>query len=182
MCSKKNIGTILVLEVTTVNNDNILSVKISFSTYNLRVVVAYGPQENESVELKEEFFKDLETEVEACKVNGDNLMLVGDLNSKIEWKNNKVQPMSNNGMYLANVISNGNLEVLNFSKKCTGKWTHEIRTSGKKSVIDYILVDKEVGNTVTEMLIDEECLYTPFHIVNDRKRKGAQYSDHNTIL
>ena len=49
-------------------------------------------------------------------------------------------------------------------------------------MIDYILVDKEVSNAVTEMLIDEECLYTPFHIVHDKKEKRAQYSDHNTIL
>ena len=179
---KKNMGASLVLEVTTVNNENILTVKISFAGYDLRVVVAYGPQENEPVEIKDEFFKDIEIEVEASKVNGDYLLLVGDLNSKIEMKNEKVQAMSNNGKYLAELVKKNNLEVLNFSSKCTGKWTHEVRTSGKSSVLDYILVDNEFDNFVTEMIIDEECLFTPFRTVSTKLGSRTQYSDHNTIL
>ena len=179
---KQNIGASSVLEVTTVKNDNILSVKISFPSCSIRVVVAYGPQENEPIEVKEEFFKDVEIEVKASKVNGDNCVIVGDLNSKIELKNDKVQYLSNNGKYLAELILKCNLKVLNFSPECTGKWTHVIRTSDKKSVIDYIIGDEGFYNKATNTLIDEECLCTPFRAIHDKKGTRAQYTDHNTLI
>ena len=148
----------------------------------MRVVVAYGPQENESIENKDEFFRDLSIEVEACKVNGDKLMVVGDLNSKLECVDEKITPLSSNGKYLEKIVRNSNLKVLNFGDKCTGKWTHVIRKSNQKSVIDYIIVDEELSGMVSEMIIDEECLYTPFRRVTENDNTRAQYSDHNTII
>ena len=179
---KKNIGTLSVLEVTTVKNDNILSVKVSFPEISMRVVVAYGPQENDSVENKEDFFKDLSIEVEASIVNGDMLMLVGDLNSRIELVDGKVRAVSRNGKYLQDLVTNCDLNVLNFSEKCTGKWTHVIRKSQKKSVIDYVIVDNDLNCGVRDILIDEECMYTPFRRVTENNAVRAQYSDHNTII
>ena len=179
---KKNIGTSSVLEVTTVKNDNILTVKISFPKYSIRVVVAYGPQENESVESKDYFFKDLTIEVEACKVNGDHLMLMGDLNSKIEWVNGGISSLSNNGKYLEDIVTKYNLKVLNFSDTCVGKWTHVVRRNNQKSVLDYVIVDDQFNSAVRDFLIDEECLYTPFRRVTENNTVRAQYSDHNTII
>ena len=179
---KKQLGALSVLEVTTGSNENLLSVKISFPKWSLRVVVAYGPQENDTIEKKEEFFSDLEIEVEACKVNGDKLIVVGDLNSKIEMRNGELKALSSNGKFLINIINARKLQVLNFSDKCAGKWTHVIRTSNTKSVIDYILVDEEVESDVTEVIIDEECFYTPFRRITEKGVVTAQYSDHNTII
>ena len=176
------IGARQVIEVTTVNNDNILTVKVVFPKYSIRVIVAYGPQENECTDNKQDFFRDLQIEVEACTVQKDSLLLVGDLNSKIEYVNGQINAISSNGKYLKDVIIQSNLRVLNFSNKCTGKWTHVIRKSNQKSVIDYIIVDEELSGKVTEILIDEDCLHTPFRIVTENKKPRAQYSDHNTII
>ena len=52
---KQNIGARLVLEVTTVNNDNILTVLVKFQNYSIKIISAYGPQENEALETKEDF-------------------------------------------------------------------------------------------------------------------------------
>ena len=48
---------------------------------------------------------------------------------------------------------------------------------GKKSVIDYVIIDKKDEELVEEMIIDENREITPRHCVNGR----IIYSDHNTI-
>ena len=179
---KQNCGATSVLEVTTSKNSNILTVKISFNEISFRIVIVYGPQENESAEIKQEFFRDVEIEIECCKVNGDHLIVVGDLNAKIEYLQGKIMATSNSGKYLEEIIKNRNLEVLNFSDKCKGKWTHEVRTNKNKSVIDYVMVSETLKGATKEVIIDEELLYTPFRNVVSGKEVKAQYSDHNTII
>ena len=179
---KKKVGFQSVLEVTTVKNDNILTVKVVFTNVNMRIVLAYGPQENESSELREDFFRDLSIEIEASKVNGDKLLLMGDLNSKIKYEDDKIISLTNNGKHLEDIVAKYNLKVLNFSEKCSGKWTHVIRKSNVKSVIDYIIVDEEVNNTVDEIVIDEDCLHTPFRVVRQNQVEKPHYADHNSII
>ena len=179
---KKRFGAVSVLEVTTVASDNILTVKISFPNWTMRVIVAYGPQENDSIEKKEQFFSDLEVEIEAAKVNGDKVFVAGDLNSKIEMVNGEIKFLSSNGKLLMNLVKERKLNVMNFSTKCTGKWTHVIRKSNATSVIDYILVDDEIERSISQVIIDEECFHTPFRKIADKGEVRAQYSDHNTIL
>ena len=66
--------------------------------------------------------------------------------------------------------------IINANNKCKGLWT---RIEGnKKSVIDYILTGEENENNIKEMIIDENKVNTPFHIVNKR----TIYSDHCSII
>ena len=71
---------------------------------------------------------------------------------------------------------------MNFSEKCQGKWTHVIRTTDKKSVLDYVIVTKEMEEYINEVVIDEELLCTPFRVVTHNKKARSQYSDHNSIV
>ena len=106
---KKNMAT-SVMEVTSSTSNNILVVKMTINNASIRVVIAYGPQESEPSEIKEEFYRELEIEVKACEINGDHMILVGDLNSKIEGGESYIKPLSNNGKYLE--------KIMNFSEKC----------------------------------------------------------------
>ena len=178
---KKNMAT-SAMEVTSSSNNNILVVKMTINYASIRVVIAYGPQESEPSEIKEEFYRELETEVKACEINGDHMILVGDLNSKIEEGDSYIKPLSNNGKYLEKIITRCNLKVMNFSEKCQGKWTHVIRTTDKKSVLDYVIVTKEMEEYINEVVIDEELLCTPFRVVTHNKKSRSQYSDHNSIV
>ena len=48
------------IEITEVNNDDILTVRIKTGDEKvLRVILAYGPQENEDIEEKKKCFDDL---------------------------------------------------------------------------------------------------------------------------
>ena len=52
--------------------------------------------------------------------------------------------MRNTAAILLEVIREHNLEVVNFSDKCEGEWTHVIRTTGQASRLDYVLASEKV--------------------------------------
>ena len=76
---------------------------------------------------------------------------------------------------LLELVKKHDLKIMNASKKCQGVWT---RTDGsKKSILDYIIIDKEDEEMVKEMIIDEERDFTPNHTQDGR----IIYSDHFSI-
>ena len=64
------------------------------------------------------------------------------------------------------------------TKKCIGKWTHVIRTTGASSRLDYVLADSNAEESIENMIIDESTILCPFRIEN----KTKVLSDHNAIL
>ena len=67
------------------------------------------------------------------------------------------------------------MEILNKLEICEGKWT---RIQGnKKSILDYVMVNKGDGNYLNKMVIDENKENTPFHIIKGK----TVYSDHCAI-
>ena len=69
------------------------------------------------------------------------------------------------------------MEILNTHPKCKGLWTREEK--GSKSVLDYVLVNKEHQESVEEVIIDEEKVITPYTKGNSVDERT--YTDHNTI-
>ena len=167
-----------ILDVTSTMYKDILVTRVEMDTISFRIVLGYAPQETEDVETREQFFTELEIELINCKMEGDLPLLIGDLNAKIESTDNKIIPVSPNGKILESIIKNQQLHVLNFDEKCSGKWTHVIRTTGQASVLDYIMIDNETKQYVKDVTIDEDCVYCPFSV----KKKKIQYSDHNSII
>ena len=70
------------LNVTSSHNTNILSGLIP--NLNIRIIVCYGPQEKELKENREAFFDELSTEVQRATDSGNNIIILGDLNAKLE--------------------------------------------------------------------------------------------------
>ena len=167
-----------VLEVTSTPHKDILVVRVGMDATSLRMILVYAPQETDDVETRENFFTELEIEVINCKMNGDFPIVLGDLNAKIEQNDKRVVPLSANGKLLKGIVENQQLTVLNFAENCTGKWTHVIRTTGKSSVLDYVMIGNEAYLYVKEVTIDEDCVFCPFAT----KKNKIQYSDHNAII
>ena len=182
VCVKKNTFR-SVLDVTSSTSDDIIAVRIEMTQdIVVRVILGYAPQETEPAETREEFFTELEIEVAKCKMADDLPIVVGDLNAKINLRSNVLEAITSNGKHLVQLVENQELEVLNFHKKCEGKWTHVIRTTGISSVLDYIMTTKQVTNALQEVIIDEECIMCPFSIKKKNKVEKVQFSDHNAIL
>ena len=171
-----------VLDVTSTSHTNILVTRISFSSSATRIILGYAPQETDAAEVREQFYTELEIELTLCKMAGDMALLAGDMNAKIECTNGKVIATTPNGTLLADSIQNQNLKILNFDKKCNGKWTHVIRTTKASSVIDYVAVSTDMEKSVRDVLIDEECTMCPFSLKKLKGEKVPQYSDHNAIV
>ena len=80
------------------------------------------------------------------------------------------------------VVKKYQLSVVNFSEKCSGKWTHVIRTTDEKSVLDYIITNEVMAGAVKNLVIDEDCLLCPFRMRKKKGKEVPQYSDHNSMI
>ncbi len=172
-----------ILDVTHSQLNTIVSVRASTGTYSTRIILGYAPQEDET-EQSEEFFDELELEIKMCIEAGDLPILLGDFNSKINPSEDSPYgtPQSKNGNLLYNILAEHNLHILNFTKLCTGKWTHVIRTTGASSVLDYIAVHRQTLDNVKSMLIDESGILCPFRVTKKNGVSTSTLSDHNALL
>ena len=139
------------LDVTTSEDKNIMTVRVSVSeNLTYRVILVYGPQENEPFETRENFMTEVSVEVQNCKDNCETPIIIGDFNAKVEKKENELVPLTSNGLLLCEMVKEQEMKIMNFSEKCEAKWTHEIRTTGMKSCLDYIIsstpFDRESNN------------------------------------
>ena len=55
-------------------------------TYSTRLILAYGPQENEADDVKDLFYQNLSLQIEKTLISGSNVILAGDINAKLGSK------------------------------------------------------------------------------------------------
>ena len=145
--------------VTSTPHKNILVTRIGLDDQAIRIILGYAPQETEAVETREHFFTELEIELSECKLAGDVPVLIGDMNAKLDEREDKsLHGTTSNGKLLMELVESQELKVLNFERKCSGKWTHVIRTTGASSVLDYVSVTSELLKNLKDMIIDEDFL------------------------
>ena len=190
-----------VKNVTTSPLKSILAGRLEIRGGFLRIILGHGPQETENAENREEFFREMAIEIQKARQAGDKVLLVGDMNAKMEDKEEdseegsveeenevkeslnendeaRLTPTTSNGKLLCQVLEEFDLHVINMSNKCIGKWTHVVRTTGEESRLDYVISDSRTENQIVRMVIDESTLLCPFHIKNKRR----VLSDHNAIM
>ena len=98
----------------------------------------------------------IRTQILKLKTQG-RVILTRDINAKIYIKQeNCNQQTSRNGTHLEKLITD--TEMIPITLETTrGIWTRQNRQKpDEKSVIDYILTDKDTHNQVEETIIDEE--------------------------
>lgn len=171
------------INVTSTPNERIIVGQATIGSTPLRIIACHAPQEDDLKDIRDEFFEDLSIEISKSKLLSENFIVAGDLNAKIiKSSYSKVTSKSSNGKLLQRLIEDNSLEVVNFSDKCHGRWTHVIRTSGKTSVIDYVLTSSLTEKFITKMLIDESCILCPFKVKCVKGKRVQQFSDHNAFV
>ena len=170
--------------VTYTDHENIISVRVVYKHKTVRIIVAYGLQEKEELERRKEFFTKLGIEIERTMHAGEGVLIIGDLNAKLEQNDDKITPLSGNGVLLLELIEDMHLNVINFSPLCQGKWTYSKEVKGEKirSRLDYLLVSEDFTKSVRGMEIDEEKSMCPFHITKEMGETKMIYSDHNPLI
>ena len=170
-------------------NDDIefLSVMINLNDLAIRCVNAYGPQENDLLEKKVEFWTSLDSQVEAADIEDTGFILQMDGNL---WAGTKIVPgdpnkMNKNGEFFADFLSrHPNLSVVNSLGICKGLITRrrQTRISLEQSVLDFFVVCDRVSNYLDKMIIDEE---RNFSLTNFSKKLSGERStdtDHMTLI
>ena len=178
-----------IMNVTSTQNPCILAGLLP--DLNIRIITAYGPQENIPKEDREEFFHELNTEIQTSVFSNNTPVLVGDLNSKLELNGNKIDPVSSNGELLLEIVNEQCLEVMNFNPLCVGRWTRVqmVKNELSKSVLDYCITSPTFARNMEKMVIDEGKAVCPFRVKRSRRNDKnetpthiQQYSDHNALL
>ena len=121
-----------------------LVVDIGGSFGTIRCMNCYGPQENISLEVRTEFFIELETRIISAKTNGKMICIEFDANSKLGKCVIKGDPneMSSNGSILSEMLARQNMIVVNTTDKCFGvitRFKKKIRGT-EESVLDYFVI------------------------------------------
>ena len=186
VCAKKGTFT-YIREVTDTELKSVLTVRVVYPLFNLRVIVCHAPQETDPLEKREEFFEELSVQVERCVASGDEMLIMGDLNARIGEGETGIVALNDsaNGRQLSELIEKHSLKVANFHQNCTGKWTRiQACRDGtvKKSTLDYILIQQTLFEKLTNVVIDEDKILCPYRIASSKGRRCTVYSDHCVLV
>ena len=121
----------------------------------------YGPQESWKEDERLPFFIALESEIAKAELSGKSVIIELDSNSKLgpDYVPNDPHDQSPNGLLLAGVIDRHGLCVANgFRDKCRGTITRKrvTKESTEESVIDHVIISKDIEDDFKELIIDEE--------------------------
>ena len=149
----------ITIEKCSATNNNLMITKCKAygETFKLILVYMSVDDTNQNKEIMEEIEKAIENTKE-------DFIIMGDFNGHVGFLGN--HPMNKNGELLCNLIDKHTLVLLNGHPECEGEITWEQR--GRKSVIDYILVNKNMHEKFISMVIDEN-------------REFCDLSDHNLM-
>ena len=164
----------------------LLTVEIKIGNMKLRIITGYGPQENWSEEEKMPFFAALEEEIAAAELEGKQVIITMDANSKLgpEFIEDDPYPISGNGKILKHIVERHALVVVNGLKhKRKGVITrHKTTEQGvERSVIDLVLTSSNLAEHIQSIHIDDE---RQFVLTKNMKVGGVvktSESDHNII-
>ena len=181
----KSLDPVLIEEYS--EDFELLVVEVKFGGKDVRIISGYGPQENWKQEDKMPFFRAFEEEIVKATLHGKGIYIELDANSKLgptEIEGDP-HPQSENGKILARIIKRQSLTVINSVKnKCKGQITRRrvTKKSKEESIIDFVIVNDEIEDLISEVIIDEERKHV---LANFRKTKNGvkvNESDHNTII
>ena len=177
---RKEIKSITVEVKKTKESFESLWVLINNTRIKVRIGVVYFPQEQDQ-NLKK-IYSEIKPQIQEARNNDEGLIIVGDFNCKVgkSIDGNK-EVVSKGGKKMLEVMEKERLVLANSLEKCEGTWTRE--ENGKKSILDYILVNEEMADYITKMTIyDKSKEMSPFHLKRSKRVIRSVYSDHNPII
>ena len=164
----------------------ILTVQIECANMKLRVINAYGPQDDDSQQNKLNFWMGLEEEVLAAKSESCMVLIQMDANAKVGRNIVSQDPNSitdSNGRHMLELIDRQSLVLLNADRNCVGAVTrYRVTKNGTESaILDYMLVCEVFYQYFEKMIIDEERQYTLTKYATTKGIKRKVESDHNPM-
>ena len=171
---------------TEEDNPNLLTVQCTIGNSSVHVINGHGPQEDDSICDKIDFFSSLEKLIENCLSAQSLLCVEMEANSKIGIEYIKDDPhhTSKNGQKLLDIVSRHGLVIVNTTSKCHGTITRIRETSNgiEKSVIDYFVVCQSFYSMIIKMIVDDKREHVLTKYASAKGSKKIVESDHNPLI
>ena len=173
--------------ISTASDDReILVTQVLIGKQKLRIINAYGPQENELKEKIFAFWEQFESEIINAKENECFVLIEMDANAKLGagWIVNDPHEISDNGILLRDILVRQNLACLNAREGCAGTITRHRRTviGDEKSVLDYVIVCDQLLQYFQRMVIDEARVNVLTKYATKTGTRVKSESDHNPVF
>lgn len=139
-------------------NERIMTVEIDEEGEQWTMVVVYAPNDNDTMENKAQFYEQLQRTIE--DIDRD-IILLGDMNARVgnraeEWNGvigkEGEETLNDSGVRLLEFCVMNDLVILNtmFIHKDIHKFTREEPSRKEKSIIDYIIVKREMRKYIRD--------------------------------
>ena len=177
-----------VLKVTEGKEDNeYIITRYSQFAVPVNIILVYGDQESRSkVEDIERKWGEIVDEVRKIEAREEGVLLLGDFNralGNVIPENNK--KVSYGGSLIKNFLGSDKYVLVNSSDKAiNGPFTRydpsEPKNDEKKSVLDLVIISKNIEKYLDKMVIDKDLKFTPYR--SKAKDKKLIYTDHYAIV
>ena len=169
------------------NDTEVISVKVFLKDIELRVITAYGPQENDLKVKKEKFWEFIEEEINNAELAGDGVIIQmdGNLHAGRELVKGDPNIRNQNGKYFCEFLDrNPQLIVVNSLDLCEGIITRKrvVEQNIEQAVLDFIIINDKVQPFLRKMKIDEEKEMTLINLAQMKKNKKMIETDHNAMI
>lgn len=156
-------------------SERIITIELKAKEFTKTIIGVYGPNEDEKAENKNNFWEELSLVTETAR---GQIYVMGDFNGRVGKRDKNYTTVigkhgedirNNNGKRLLDYCQVYNLIITNtfFEHKEIHKYTREEISRGEKSIIDYILIERDNRSIITDV----------------RVRRGAEInSDHYLLL
>ena len=161
-----------------------MSVQVVVGNLPIRVINAYGPQENALKEKKEKMWGFLDEEVNQAEVGGHGLIIQmdGNLHAGSNLIKDDPNPQNQNGkMFVEFLERNPALIVVNTLDLCEGLITRKrvLETRIEEAVLDFFIVNERMRPFLKKMIIDEDRSFCLSNFAQYGKNKRVIETDHN---
>ena len=181
----KDIESTLVRE----GDDNIeaMVLQVVLGTIPVKLVVAYGPQENALKEKKESFWEFLEDEANKAEMEDHGLIIQmdGNLHAGPELIKEDPNPQNTNGkLFMEFLKRNPFLTVGNSLNICQGMITRQRQVQDRKetAILDFSILNEKMRQFLSRMIIDEEREFCLSNFAQYKKNKRVVETDHNLMI
>ena len=164
-----------------------LSVKKCLEESEVRVITAYGPQENAPKEKKTKFWEYLEEEVNCAELEGDGLIIQmdGNLHAGTKLIRNDPNEQNTNGFLFCEFLErNPHLIVVNTLDLCEGLITRKrvLENRTEEAILDFFIVNEKMRRFLRKMKIDEDKEFNLLNLAQMKKNKRIIETDHNGLV
>ena len=168
------------------DDTEVISVLVVVGNIPIRVIAAYGVQENALKDKKDKFWNFIENEVKEAEQNEEGIIIEMDGNLHAGGLvENDPNPQNVNGkMFMQFLQRNGSLAVVNSMNICEGVITRQRQLESRleEAVLDFYIVNDKLTPFIKRMVVDEKREYCLSNFAQKKKNKKVTETDHNGLI